>query len=114
MSAITTHILDLTNGRPAAGVAVALSAQGNDGRWSEIARGVTDADGRIRDLLAADRPVAAGVYSLRFDSAGYFIGRGLHTFYPEVVVSFRVDVAGAHYHVPLLLSPFGYSTYRGS
>jgi 5-hydroxyisourate hydrolase len=114
MSAITTHVLDLTTGRPAAGMAVTLSALGNDGRWSEVSRGVTDADGRLRDLLAADRPPAAGVYSLRFDSAAYFIGRGLHTFYPEVVVSFRVDVAGAHYHVPLLLSPFGYSTYRGS
>jgi 5-hydroxyisourate hydrolase len=114
MSAITTHVLDLTSGRPASGVAVALSARGEDGRWSEIARGVTDADGRLRDLLPAGQPLDPGIYALGFESAAYFHGRGLDTFYPEVVVSFRVDVAAAHHHVPLLLGPFGYSTYRGS
>jgi 5-hydroxyisourate hydrolase len=114
MSAITTHVLDLTSGRPAVGVAITLASQDKDGRWSEIARGVTDADGRVRDLLPADQPLAPGDYSLRFESAAYFVGRDLPTFYPEVVITFRVDVAGASYHVPLLLSPFGYSTYRGS
>ena len=114
MSAITTHVLDLTSGRPASGVAVVLSARGEAGRWSEIARGVTDADGRLSYLLSADHTLEPGVYALRFESAAYFLGRGLETFYPEVVVSFRVDAAAAHYHVPLLLSPFGYSTYRGS
>lgn len=114
MSAITTHVLDLTSGRPASGVAIVLAIQGEDGRWSEIARGVTDADGRLRDLLPGGQPLDAGIYALRFESAAYFLGRGVETFYPEVVVSFRVDAAGAHYHVPLLLSPFGYSTYRGS
>lgn len=114
MSAITTHVLDLSSGRPAAGVAVALAARSEDGHWSEIARGVTDADGRLRDLLPPGRPLDPGVYAIRFDSGAYFLGRGLDTFYPDVVVSFRVDAAADHLHVPLLLSPFGYSTYRGS
>jgi 5-hydroxyisourate hydrolase len=114
MSAITTHVLDLATGRPAAGVAVTLLARDDDGRWAEIARGVTDADGRVRDLLPTQQPLAAGDYALRFESGAYFAAREVPTFYPEVVVSFRVADAGGHYHVPLLLSPFGYSTYRGS
>jgi 5-hydroxyisourate hydrolase len=114
MSTITTHVLDLTSGRPASGVAVTLSARGEDGRLTEIARGVTDADGRLRDLLPDDHPPKPGLYALRFDLAAYFDGRHVETFYPDVVVSFRVDGARGHYHVPLLLSPFGYSTYRGS
>jgi 5-hydroxyisourate hydrolase len=114
MSPITTHVLDLALGRPARGVAVVLSALTDDGRWDELARGATDADGRVRDLLPGDPPIPAGVYQLRFDTAAYFLSLGTRSFYPEVVVAFRVEDPAGHTHVPLLLSPFGYSTYRGS
>lgn len=107
MSAITTHVLDTARGRPAAGVAVTLERAG-----APIAHGRTDADGRLRDLLPAEAPLETGVYRLVFDTAGYFAAQ--ETFYPEVVVTFRVRDAAEHHHVPLLLSPFGYSTYRGS
>jgi 5-hydroxyisourate hydrolase len=112
VSAITTHILDTARGRPAAGVAVTLDQQTDDG-WQTIGRGVTDADGRLRDLLSAERTVVPGTYRLSFDTAGYFDAQGVATFYPSVVVVFTV-AAREHYHVPLLVSPFGYSTYRGS
>jgi 5-hydroxyisourate hydrolase len=113
MSAISTHVLDLASGRPAQGVAVVLSARGGDGGWVEVGRGVTDGDGRIRNLMA-DHPTLFIVdHQLRFDTDAYFRGLGMTSFYPEVVVTFRVE-DDASYHVPLLLSPFGYSTYRGS
>jgi 5-hydroxyisourate hydrolase len=113
-SPITTHVLDLSLGRPAQGVAVVLSTRAADGRWHDLARGATDADGRLHHLLPAGTPVPAGTYRLRFDTAAYFRALGKRTFYPEVAVTFEVDDPPAHYHVPLLLSPFGYSTYRGS
>jgi 5-hydroxyisourate hydrolase len=103
MSSLSTHILDATSGRPAAGVAVRL--EGADG--GVIAEATTDADGRV-GKLAVD--LDTGVYRLVFDTGAYFP----QTFYPEVVVTFRADGPGQHYHVPLLLSPFAYSTYRGS
>jgi 5-hydroxyisourate hydrolase len=106
MASLSTHVLDTSTGRPAAGVAVALEAA--DG--TVLARAATDADGRVADL-AAD--VAEGEHRLRFDTGAWFAGQGVEGFYPEVVVT--VAVRGAeHFHVPLLLSPFGYSTYRGS
>jgi 5-hydroxyisourate hydrolase len=114
MSPVTTHVLDLALGRPARGVAVVLSVRAPDGRWDELARGATDADGRARDLLPAGAPFAAGTYRLQFDTGGYFLTLGVRAFYPSVDVTFRVDDPAGHYHVPLLLSPFGYSTYRGS
>jgi 5-hydroxyisourate hydrolase len=79
-----------------------------------MGRGTTDADGRVRDLLPAGAALAAGVYRLRFATAAYFLARGVRGFYPEVQVQFEAAGAGGHYHVPLLLSPFGYTTYRGS
>lgn len=103
---LSTHVLDATTGRPAAGVAVALTRAGND-----VAAGVTDDDGRIADL---GDDVAAGVYQLHFDTAAYFAAQGITGFYPEVVIVFEVTDASAHHHVPLLLSPYAYSTYRGS
>ncbi|MBI3298462.1 MAG: hydroxyisourate hydrolase [Elusimicrobia bacterium] len=112
MSPITTHVLDVSLGRPAAGVPAVLEAQaGAD--WKELGRGVTDADGRIKTLLP-DAPLAAGVYRLTFDTGTYFAASKTAGFYPSVAVTFEVRKAGEHYHVPLLLSPFGYSTYRGS
>ena len=114
MSAVTTHVLDTAAGRPAAGVPVALEARDEAGVWREVGRGRTDADGRLRDLLPADFALRAGAYRLTFDVGTYFAARGVEGFYAEVVVSFVVRDAVAHYHVPLLLSPYGYSTYRGS
>ena len=112
MSPITTHVLDVSLGRPAAGVPAVLEGQ-EKSAWKELGRGVTDADGRIKTLLP-DGPAAAGTYRLTFDTAAYFKVQKTDAFFPSVSVTFTVDRAGGHYHVPLLLSPFGYSTYRGS
>lgn len=106
MSHVTTHVLDVALGAPARGVAVRL-----DGADGEVARGRTDADGRVGELGPAE--LTAGVYRLVVDTGAYFAGAGRETFYPEVVVAFRIT-GREHYHVPVLLSPFGYSTYRGS
>lgn len=111
-SPITTHILDLSRGRPADGVDVRLERH-DGGGWRELARGTTDDDGRIRDLLEAGT-IEAGDYRLTFATGDYFDRRGVETFYPEVSVAFRIREPSEHYHVPLLLSPFGYTTYRGS
>lgn len=113
MSAITTHVLDVSKGQPASRVPVVLE-YGADGNWKEIGRGQTDRDGRARDLLPADFDLAAGAYRLTFDTSSYFSAHGTESFYPKVIVTFNVLDAAQHYHVPLLLSPYGYSTYRGS
>lgn len=110
-SPITTHILDLGSGLPAAGVAVSLARQGADG-WQALASSITDEDGRI--LNGFPGPVEPGVYQLSFDTDGYFRRQGKDCFYPSVTIAFRLEDAGAHYHVPLLLNQWGYSTYRGS
>jgi 5-hydroxyisourate hydrolase len=104
---ISTHVLDATTGRPAAGLALTLSQRAGDG-WVDLGHRVTDADGRVGDLAGE---VAAGVYRITFQTGAYL---GDAAFYPEVVVVFRVAEPAAHHHVPLLLSPFAYSTYRGS
>jgi 5-hydroxyisourate hydrolase len=113
MSAITTHVLDTARGHPAAGVAVVLEFKSSGG-WTEIGRGETDADGRLRELLAPDFDLAKGAYRLTFDTARYFAAQKRESFYPMVTVAFIVTDAAQHYHVPLLLSSYGYSTYRGS
>ena len=113
MSAITTHVLDTARGRPAAGVAIVLERD-EAGAAITLGRGETDADGRLRDLLPSGAPLAAGTYRLVFDTGGYFEAQGVDTFYPEVAIVFQVKNGNEHFHVPLLLSPFGYSTYRGS
>lgn len=112
-SAVTTHVLDTARGWPAAGVPVLLKMREGEA-WRELGRGVTDDDGRLRTLLPGDAPLAAGTYLLVFDTAAYFRRSGSSGFYPEVSVMFEVTEPGGHYHVPLLLSPYGYSTYRGS
>jgi 5-hydroxyisourate hydrolase len=114
MSAITTHVLDTSRGRPAAGVPILLEAQEAGGGWRALGRGATDADGRLRELLPPGHALGAGAYRLTFDTASYFAAQGAQTFYPSVVIVFVVRDAAEHHHVPLLLSPFGYSTYRGS
>jgi len=112
MSAITTHVLDTAQGVPAAGIPVRLDHWAN-GAWRLAGQGITDADGRCRTLLHPSTELDPGRYRLTFETAPYFTGRGLRAFFPEVAVSF--DVAEArHHHVPLLLSPYGYTTYRGS
>jgi 5-hydroxyisourate hydrolase len=107
---ITTHVLDTSIGRPAAGVSIILSLE-QEGARREIGRGITDADGRCKTLTGG--AVDAGTYVLWFDTATYFLNLGRGTFYPSVEIRFTV-AAGQKYHVPLLLSPYGYSTYRGS
>lgn len=114
MSSITTHVLDTARGRPAAGVAVMLERVHADAESVLLARAVTDADGRARTLLAAGTALDAGTYRLTFDTGAYFESRGAEAFYPSITVLFAVRDPSQHYHVPVLLSPFGYSTYRGS
>src|SRR5262245_23485869 len=114
MSPITTHVLDTALGRPAQGVAVVLELQRADGGWTELARGTTNADGRIPDLLPDGALLQKGTYRVTFDTGSYHRAQGVETFYPLVQVLARFEETGGHYHIPLLLSPFGYSTYRGS
>lgn len=113
-SSISTHVLDTALGRPARGVAVTLEGEGAGGSVRAIGAGLTDADGRMRDLLPPGESLAEGVYRLRFATGAYFARDGRETLFPEVTIAFRVGAAAQHYHVPLLLSPFGYTTYRGS
>jgi 5-hydroxyisourate hydrolase len=111
-SPITTHILDTAAGRPAAGVSVSI-AHLTGAAAVELARAATDADGRVMQFdLPALLP--AGLYRITFETGDYYAARGIETFYPRVEVHFTLANPGQHYHVPLLLSPWGYSTYRGS
>lgn len=114
LSGLSTHVLDTSIGRPAAGVPVVLEVKDAQGEWKELARAMTNADGRIPQLLPAGNPLAAGDYRLTFGTAAYFKSRKMEGFYPHVTVVFHVADATQHHHVPLLLSPYGYSTYRGS
>jgi hydroxyisourate hydrolase len=110
-SRVTTHVLDAVTGRPAAGVAVTLERRDGDA-WFPVADGTTDADGRVSRLGPDDVP--AGRYRIAFDTGAWFAAAGRDAFYPEVSIVFEVADPAAHFHVPLLLSPFAYSTYRGS
>ncbi|MBI4510965.1 MAG: hydroxyisourate hydrolase [Deltaproteobacteria bacterium] len=114
MSKITTHVLDTACGRPAQGVRVELELLCQDGKWHVLGDGTTDADGRLRTLLPEGAPLEAGTYRIGFQVGAYFDAIGIQCFYPEVSVTFRVRDERAHYHVPLLISPYGYSTYRGT
>ena len=113
MSVITTHVLDLALGRPARGVPVKLELLA-EGGWVTLAERVTDDDGRVRDLIATGTRLTAGKFRLTFSTGDYAHAHGGTTFYPEVPITFEIQDPDQHYHVPLLLSPFGYSTYRGS
>jgi len=110
---ISTHVLDTSRGRPAAAVPVVLEAVDAAGSSRELGRQATDADGRVREL-APDDALGAGTYRLTFDTGAYFRALGAESFYPTVSVVFVVADPTQHHHVPLHLSPFGYSTYRGS
>jgi 5-hydroxyisourate hydrolase len=111
MSTLSTHVLDAASGRPAVGVRVSLARRDGD-RWQPLGEAATDDDGRARDL--APGPLGAGVHRLVFATGEYFTATGQTGFYPEVPVVFEVTGTDRHYHVPLLLSPFAFSTYRGS
>jgi 5-hydroxyisourate hydrolase len=112
MSQITSHILDTTKGKPASNITVVLYRGEND-EWTEIARGKTNTDGRIVDLLNKEEVLQIGIYKMRFETKDYFDKDRIPTFYPYVEIV--VDIQSTdHYHIPLLLNPFGYSTYRGS
>ena len=114
MNTISTHVLDTSRGGPAEGVAVTLESVSADGATRHVGGGVTDGDGRVRSLLPATATLPAGTYRLTFETGAYFRGRPGESFYPEVKVTFVVRGPSQHYHVPLLVSPFGYTTYRGS
>ena len=114
MSQITTHILDTSQGRPASNILVRLEQQKTDGSWNELSAKKTDNDGRIMNLLPKENVLDPGVYQMVFVTAPYFEKQGIPSFYPEIEIRFSLREPEQHYHVPLLLSPFGYSTYRGS
>lgn len=114
MSTISTHILDTSRGAPASGVAVCLEVQNTDESWTELSHAWTDTDGRVKPFFLVEQPVTDGTYRLVFDTEPYFSSLSVDCFYPQVSVVFKVDDTSQHYHVPLLISPYGYSTYRGS
>lgn len=108
MSFVTAHVLDASRGAPAAGITISL--QHSNG--TEIARAVTDNDGRVPEL--GPETLESGIYRITFGAGDYFASQNVETFYPSITIDFKVDARQKHYHVPLLLSPFAYSTYRGS
>ncbi len=110
---ITTHVLDTSRGRPAAGVRISLHRH-VDGAWALVGAGVTDADGRLNTLMPSGSEAATGRYRLTFETGAYVQQSGEPAFFSEVQVTFEVRHTGQHCHVPLLLSPYGYTTYRGS
>jgi len=113
MSQITTHVLDTSLGKPASGVPIVLELQIADGKWKKLGHGVTDTDGRVKNLLGTNA-LEAGAYRLTFNTARYFTARKVECLYPQVIITFEVKNMREHFHIPLLLSPYGYSTYRGS
>lgn len=110
---LSTHVLDISIGRPAASVAVALQRP-ESVMWLDVSREVTNADGRVAALAPPGSALPSGTYRVVFDVGEYFARRGVESFYATVTIEFIVRDAAAHYHVPLLVSPYGYSTYRGS
>ncbi len=113
MSRITTHVLDVSRGSPADGIPAILEFKSAEG-WNELARGLTNSDGRIPDLLPKERKIDPGVYRLTFEIRSYVERNHTAGFYPYVPIVFEIRDSEQQYHIPLLLSPFGYSTYRGS
>ncbi len=112
MSGISTHVLDTSRGRPAVGFQVELQIKSGD-TWKTLGTGLTDANGRCTELLRGGQ-LEAGTYRLLFNAAEYYRELHIETFYSEISIVFEVAHPETHYHVPLLISPFGYSTYRGS
>ncbi|MEP7111120.1 MAG: hydroxyisourate hydrolase [Ferruginibacter sp.] len=112
MSQITTHVLDTSKGKPAWGITIVLYEQIAH-EWFEIAKGITNKEGRLNNLLQEDEELVLGVYKMAFDLKHYFNSDDIETLYPFVEIIFEIKTI-EHYHLPLLISPFGYSTYRGS
>jgi 5-hydroxyisourate hydrolase len=112
-SPITTHVLDTARGTPAAGVHVRLEQESVSGCWTRVGEGTTDADGRAHSLLV-EASLTEAAYRLVFDAGAYFQALGVEAFWREITIKFLVRDVRAHYHVPLLVSPFGHSTYRGT
>jgi len=114
MKRISTHVLDTALGVPAAGVGVRLEHLEKSGTWTQLASAKTDADGRCAQLLPQSDGLHAGSYRLSFETGIYFAGLGIAGLYPVVEITFTVRDGDTHFHAPLLLSPHGYTTYRGS
>jgi 5-hydroxyisourate hydrolase len=114
MSTISTHILDTALGKPADAVNVILELQNPDESWTTLSEAWTDDDGRVKPFFLVETHLDAGTYRLVFDVESYYSRLDTDSFYPQVTVVFRIGDAQQHYHVPLLISPFGFSTYRGS
>ncbi len=114
MATISTHILDVARGAPAGGVAIALGSQNTDESWTELSHAWTDEDGRVKPFFLVTEPLPSGIYRLVFDTEAYFSGLDVESFFPQVIIVFKINDSAQHYHVPLLISPYGYSTYRGS
>jgi 5-hydroxyisourate hydrolase len=114
MATISTHVLDTSRGRPAGGIEISLERLNAGEGWSPLSRGITDDDGRVKQFVLTEPQLGPGTYRLVFSVEKYFDGLQQQTFYPEVTVTFLIEGGAEHYHVPLLISPFGYSTYRGS
>lgn len=113
MSKISSHVLDASLGKPAQGVPIILE-RSEDGNWSLFAKATTNSDGRVPDLWQEGMKLEVGTYKLTFDTSVYFKSTGTKGFYPSVSIVFEIHDAAQNYHVPLLISPFSYSTYRGS
>jgi 5-hydroxyisourate hydrolase len=114
MSRISTHVLDTASGKPAADVPVRLERQDDSGKWVALSSGRTDRDGRCAELLSDGGDVSAGLYRLIFNTANYFAAAKVNGLYPVVEITFEARAGESHFHIPLLLSPNGYTTYRGS
>jgi 5-hydroxyisourate hydrolase len=114
MKRISTHVLDTTQGKPAKGVTVRLQRKESDGRWVELNSSRTDADGRCSQLLPESDFLCAGLYRLLFDTGSYHAAQNIEAFYPIVEINFQIRTGESQFHIPLLLSPNGYTTYRGS
>ena len=113
MSQITTHVLDTSKGLPAEGIQITLQGNDGNGGWTELGSGITDTDGRISDLLDPQAVLDPGIYRMVFLTGNYFSAHNTKGFYPSVTIEFETTDT-THYHIPLLLNPYGYSTYRGS
>ncbi len=113
-SPITTHVLDTMSGKPAPGIVVLLEVESQSKEWKLVAKGVTNAEGRVLDFVPEIVKLERGIFRITFETSAYFKALGIGSFYPYVQIAFEIQEQSDHYHVPLLLSPFGYSTYRGS
>jgi 5-hydroxyisourate hydrolase len=114
MMPISTHVLDTARGKPAERVPVRLERQESPGKWRQLARALTDHEGRCRRLLPENEALQEGLYRLSFETADYYAAQGIQGLYPVVEITFQVRDVESHFHIPLLLSPNGYTTYRGT